>query len=200
MTHDDSRIACESASLKGNPALHKSMLREELLRLRDNLTTSARVAATDALNERLLALQKRSTWTSLAVFWPIRGEPDLADAYVRLDALGVQLALPVVIGVDAPLQFAAWHPGQATQRDRFGVPTPIAPQRFIVPEAILVPCLGANPQRFRLGYGGGFYDRTLASMPGVTAIGIGFACACREFEAEMHDVALDLMLTDIGES
>ena len=84
------------------------------------------------------------------------------------------------------------------QRDQMGVAVP-AELRF-EPSAptLLVPCLGFNADRFRLGYGGGFYDRTLAQLPRPATIGIAYGCQAAQFDSDGHDIALDQVLTEAG--
>ncbi len=132
---------------------------------------------------------------TLGIYWPVQGEPDLRPAYTALSEIGVQLALPVVVGQDAALKFSVWQPGDDLIKDKFGVPTPLV-CRETNPDAILVPCVGFTEQGFRLGYGGGFYDRTLASLPRPIAIGIAYACTLTEFDPAPYDIALDRIITD----
>ena len=130
----------------------------------------------------------------------MREEPDLRDVYAELAAQGVQLALPLVVARDAPLQFAAWTPGEPLEVDAMGVsiPAQISAQGRIMlnPEALLIPCVGFNAARVRLGYGGGYYDRTLAVAPRPLAIGIAYANGLASFDAAPHDAALDLIITE----
>jgi 5-formyltetrahydrofolate cyclo-ligase len=83
--------------------------------------------------------------------------------------------------------------------DAFGVAIPALPHRHVIPDAIAVPCLGINSQRIRLGYGGGFYDRTLALLQSVITIGIAFDCNRVDFAAQPHDIALQAVITESGE-
>ncbi len=133
--------------------------------------------------------------SALGVYWPLRGEPDLQETYATLAQAGVQLALPVVLEKNAPLAFASWTPGEAMVKDSMGVAVP-AQQRLVeLPSVIVVPCLGFNAGRFRLGYGGGYYDRTLAVTPRPTAIGVAYACQQVAFASDSHDIELDQILT-----
>lgn len=132
---------------------------------------------------------------TLGVYWPIRGEPDLRSVYAELILRGMQLALPVAVGNGVPLEFAAWKPGDEMGEDNFGISVP-AVRNPMRPEAVLVPCVGFNSRRVRLGYGGGFYDRTLALTPRPVAIGIAYACTLTAFDGAPHDIALDTILTD----
>jgi len=173
----------------------KTALRRQLLANRQGIATEVRRQSDRLIGERLLAWLDCHRVDVLGVYWPIRGEPDLSFAYDILVARGVRLALPVVVGKDAALHFFEWTPGEPMQKDAFGVAIPVSTVA-VAPQAILVPCVGFNPERFRLGYGGGFYDRTLAATPRPVAIGIGYGLAMTGFEADSHDVALDLIITE----
>jgi 5,10-methenyltetrahydrofolate synthetase len=133
---------------------------------------------------------------TIGVYWPIRGEPDLRTTYVELAARGVQLALPLVVAKDQPLRFAGWTPGDALIKDALGVPIPADAGKVVQPDALLIPCVGFNARNMRLGYGGGFYDRTLAVEPRPHALGIAYECALVKFDGDAHDVALDKIITE----
>jgi 5,10-methenyltetrahydrofolate synthetase len=173
----------------------KTELRRKLLADRQGIAAEVRNDWDAALGKRLIAWWEAHRVATLGVYWPIRGEPDLRPVYELLSARGVRLALPEVVENDAPLVFIEWKPGDAMSKDGFGVAIP-AEGNEIRPEALLIPCVGFNGQRYRLGYGGGFYDRTLAVSPRPLAIGIAYACARAEFEADGHDMALDAVLTE----
>jgi len=104
--------------------------------------------------------------------------------------------LPVVVNKEAPLEFFPWRPGEALVKDAMGVPVPSHTKNALQPHGLLIPCVGFNPDRIRLGYGGGWYDRTLALAPRPLAIGIGYACALASFDAAPHDIALDRIITE----
>ena len=194
----ESSIARESATTTGNAAERKCELRKTLIALRNGISLEHRNAANGVFSQQLIEWQKHHACAVLAVFWPILNEPDLHLAYAHLAQNGVQLALPVVTGHDAPLSFVAWSPGQAMQVGAFGVVIPAEPQHILTPQAILLPCLGFNAARVRLGYGGGYYDRTLALLPTAITAGIGYECCRVEFAAEPHDVALGSLITEQG--
>jgi 5,10-methenyltetrahydrofolate synthetase len=174
----------------------KQDLRPQLLTIRRSLTPEQRAQYDQLLCEHVLAWHISHPVTSLGVYWAIRGEPDLQAAYAELTTRGVQLALPIVVAADAPLQFATWKPEDATVIGAMKVPTPAEPHTLIDPQALLIPCVGFNSERARLGYGGGFYDRTLARMPRPLAIGIAYQCTQADFTADNHDIRLDAILTE----
>jgi 5,10-methenyltetrahydrofolate synthetase len=174
----------------------KEDLRRTLLTQRHAIAADLRAQYDKALCSHVVDWWNSHPVRRLGVYWPIRGEPDLRSAYIELAKRGVQLALPVVVEADASLRFAAWAPGDGLVVGAMKVPVPAQPHIPVYPEALLVPCIGFNPQRIRLGYGGGFYDRTLAATPHPLAIGIGYSCGLADFSAAPHDIALDAMITE----
>ena len=131
----------------------------------------------------------------LGVYWPMRGEPDLRPLYAELAAQGMRLALPVVLERDAPLAFAAWSPGDALTADRMGISAPVS-RTLVTPDALLVACVGFSDTGHRLGYGGGFYDRTLEQLPRPCAIGIATEAGRAFFACDAHDIAMDVVITE----
>ncbi|OWW18813.1 5-formyltetrahydrofolate cyclo-ligase [Noviherbaspirillum denitrificans] len=173
----------------------KAALRRELLANRQAIPTEVRRRADALIGTHVLAWHKMHPVGSMGVYWPIRGEPDLLECYAALSALGVRLALPIVVDKHSPLRFLTWKPGDAMTKDSLGVAIPVAGDE-VQPEALLVPCVGFNDARFRLGYGGGFYDRTLERAPRPLTVGIAYECARSRFDADAHDVALDYLVTE----
>lgn len=135
---------------------------------------------------------------ALGVYWPLSGEPDLHPAYCELADAGVRLALPVVLARDTALAFTAWTPGEAMVKDTMGVAVPAELRLVERPPVLLVPCLGFNALHFRLGYGGGYYDRTLAAAPRPLALGIAYANQEVLFDADIHDIPLNGIITEHG--
>ncbi len=179
-------------------AQRKQQLRTTLLARRKALDARERERADARIGERVLDWTIGAGVTSLAVYQPIRQEPDLDEAYNALAARGVDLCLPVVLGKDAPLVFRAWRPGDALQKDALGTLTPLPSASEIQPQALLIPCVGFNAAGFRLGYGGGFYDRTLAGSPRPLAVGVCYSFGLVAFEAQAHDMPMDAIFTEAG--
>jgi 5-formyltetrahydrofolate cyclo-ligase len=133
-------------------------------------------------------------------YWPLRGEPDMRPWLASLVDAGLTCALPVVVEKGAPLQFRAWTPGCAMEKGFWGIPVPAAATP-VTPDILLAPVVGFDPANFRLGYGGGYFDRTLEQMRGqglrYHAIGVGYAMARLETIRPLaHDIALDTVITD----
>jgi len=174
----------------------KMLLRNTLKARRRAIDPHLKRVWDDRIGARVLAWWRANPHVSLGVYWPLAGEPDLRPAYAEIAAEGVRLALPVVVERDAPLGFAEWVPGEPTEMDRLGVAVPSDLRMIDRPPALLVPCLGFNAQGYRVGYGGGFYDRTLAPAPRPATVGIAYACQLVEFNGDVHDVPLDRVITE----
>ncbi len=134
--------------------------------------------------------------------WPVKNEPDLRPLMVSWLASGdpgFAALLPVVTGPGAALSFRAWTPASPMMPDRYGIPTP-ADGEFLLPQALLIPVNAFDAQGFRLGYGGGFFDRTLATLnPVPLSIGVGFELSrVDSIHPIPHDVRLDAMVTEAG--
>ena len=177
----------------------KAALRKALAARRGALDPLQKAAWDAAIGARVLAwwgAEMVDSSLSIGVYWPLRGEPDLSSAYAALAAGGTRLALPVVLARGAALGFAAWTPGEAMVKDAMGVAVPASLRMVARPPALLIPCLGFNDELYRLGYGGGYYDRTLTAPPRPKTAGVAYACLRAAFAGEPHDVALDVVLTE----
>ena len=134
--------------------------------------------------------------------WPFRKEPDLRPlitSWAGEGRPGFVALLPVVIGENRVLAFRAWSPGTVMVIDQHGIPAPAAGD-FLIPQALLIPVNGFDAAGHRIGYGGGYFDRTLASLsPRPLAVGVGFELARMDsIHPEPHDQRLDAMVTEDG--
>ena len=138
---------------------------------------------------------------TIGAFWSIKGEFDALPALYRWTESNPErrIGLPVIDKLTKQLRFHVWYPGCPMEEDAYGILKPKDTEEFH-PELLLVPCVGFGPGGVRLGYGGGFYDRTLASLqPMPFTAGIGYAHGYIPWlEAEPHDVPLDALLTEDG--
>ena len=125
-------------------------------------------------------------------YWPMRGEFDVRPLLEALHGLGHVCALPVVLGRGRPLEFRVWSPGDDLAEAAFGTRVPRADAPLATPRFLLVPLLAFDGRGYRLGYGGGFYDRTLAALAADGAKPIAVGCA---FEDQRVD-ALPVGATD----
>lgn len=171
-------------------------MRATLRAERGAMTGAMQAAAARAIAERLDALVG-SAPRRLAAYWPYESEPDLrAWMRARHDA-GWTLLLPVIAAAASPLVFRVWTPASAMTADRYGIAIP-AEGALLDPEIVLVPTLGFSEDGHRLGYGGGYYDRTLAALrPKPMAIGVAYeAGRLADFAPDAHDVQLDAVVTE----
>ena len=138
---------------------------------------------------------------SIGAYWPIKGEFDALPALYRWSEAEPdrRIGLPVVDRETKHLRFHVWFPGCPMEEDAYGIPKPKDTAEF-EPELLLVACVGFGPKGLRLGYGGGFYDRTLADLrPRPFTVGVGFMHGYVPWlQPEPHDVPLDAMLTEEG--
>ena len=175
---------------------NKSELRRLLIAARLALPVSVKAQADVRIAAHLSRWLASNQVSVLGVYLPMPGEPDLTALYARLHDSGVALAMPLALEKNTALRYASWQPGDVMSKDASGTLAPLARSGFIEPDVVLAPCLGFTETRLRLGYGGGYFDRTLAQVPRPLAIGIAYASAQVAFDASAHDVALDLIITD----
>ncbi len=133
----------------------------------------------------------------VGTYWPFRGEPDLRNWGIRVIERGGRIALPVVIRKGWPLEYRIWTPGDPLER---GVWNILVPSRgpAVQPDIVIAPVVGFDEAHYRLGYGGGFFDRTLAAMPRKPlTIGVGYAqTRMPTIYPQSHDVPMDVVVTD----
>ena len=188
-----------------------------------------RLARADMLQRVMRIWLVGSPHEVIGAYWPIKGEFDPLPALYRWQEDAVlspdfqentplaqegraqlatesiagrsprKIGLPVVNKLHKTLTFSAWYPGCPMEEDAYGIPKP-KDTELIVPTLLFVPCVGYGPGGYRLGYGGGFYDRTLASLePRPFTVGLGYTHGwLPDMLPEAHDVPLDVILNDKG--
>lgn len=155
-------------------AVEKAALRASLRQRRKAVPPVQRDAASQAIAERVIA-GLSSPSLAIAGYWPVGSELDPRPLMQRLIERGATIALPVVAGAEAPLLFRAWQPDDPLTEGRFGL-EPSWERPILIPDMLLVPLVGFDADLYRLGQGGGFYDRTMALYPACRRIGLAFAC------------------------
>ena len=187
-------------------------LRARLRSLRQSMSVAERQHASAALCERLQRwfdtymatpeFARRSNPLVVAGFWPLHDEPDLRPLLQQLDLHQVIVCLPVIVTRNAPLEFHRWTPSTPLTAQSFGVLEPPR-QQALVPDVVLVPTLGFTGEAARLGYGGGYYDRSLAALQRANATPVTIGVAWQQgqltktdaFVPQPHDVLLNAIAT-----
>jgi 5,10-methenyltetrahydrofolate synthetase len=169
--------------------------RVRLIAAREEMAAHARVEASAAILATLRDWLRPAPGAVVAGYWPMRGEVDPLPYLRELPAA----ALPVVIAPHAPLAFRPWRDGAPMEAGPFRTVHP-AQGEFVRPDVLLVPMVGFDASGHRLGYGGGYYDRTIAALrPGVRAIGVGFELGrLASLDPQPHDARLDAIVTEAG--
>jgi 5-formyltetrahydrofolate cyclo-ligase len=181
------------------PSRDKKLLRRQLQAERQALHD--RHQRSVHLQEVLRVWLVGRTEKSIGAYWPIKGEFDALPALYRWSEAesSRRIGLPVIDRQTRQLRFHVWYPGCPMEEDAYGIPKPKDTEAF-APQLLVVPCVGFGNGGLRLGYGGGFYDRTLATLePRPVTVGLGYAHGFVPWlEAEPHDVPLDALLTEDG--
>ncbi len=189
-------------------APQKAIWRRQLVAERERLED--RFARNEALQRVMRVWLVDRPDTVIGAYWPIKGEFDPLPALFRWQEAGMEadaagairrrrIGLPVVNKVDKTLTFHTWYPGCPMEEDAYGIPKP-KDTEILHPTLLFVPCVGYGPGGYRLGYGGGFYDRTLAALqPRPYTVGLGYTHGfLPDLAPEPHDVPLDAILNDNG--
>lgn len=173
------------------------------------IATPAAHAAAAALGQNLRRLLAQLEPQCLGLFWPLEGEFNAAEhvlalpveAQIELDedddevsAEPMQWALPFAYKSPRRMDYRIWDGSAPTVQDECGIGS--SKGAVVVPDVVLVPCVGFTREGYRLGYGGGYFDRWLSSHPGVTSIGLAWSFSECHFAAEPHDQGLTLVLTE----
>jgi 5-formyltetrahydrofolate cyclo-ligase len=171
----------------------KRLLRLRMLTLREGWDP----ACGSALAARVLRELPPPSGAAVSGFWPIAQEIDIRPLLMTLHERGHPIVLPETPKRGNPLIFRLWHPGAAMVPERFGTARPDGAVRE--PDFLLVPLLAFDRRGRRLGYGAGYYDRTLAALPGRFRLGVGYAAQeLDEVPASPYDERLDAVATERG--
>ena len=173
--------------------------RRELLARREAIPLEERRAGDARIGELLLAGFPMLAEMTIGFYWPIRGEVDPRVALHRLRQRGARTALPVVVAKGQPLEFREWRPETHTTPGPMGLPIPQGSE-VLLPDAVLAPPVGFGSRGYRLGYGAGFFDRTLAAAnPRPLALGLAReASRVETIYPQPWDIPMDFILTEEG--
>ncbi len=182
-------------------AIHaaKAKLRQQARERRAGLYEAERIEASRAIAAHAMTLLAEPSQT-VAGYWALRDEVDCQPLFVRLSEAGHRICLPVITDQTGPLRLRLWEPDAPLYPSGFGTlaPSELAPE--VKPDVLLLPLLAFDASGTRLGYGGGHYDRTIASLSRRPVL-VGLAFAAQEvghIPREEHDVPLDAVVTEYG--
>ena len=173
--------------------------RRALIARRRELSRRDKLRCDRAIIAAVEELSPRFADRCVGFYWPLNGEVDLLSFMRRFVGTTTEAALPVVMEKEQPLEFWRWTPRtKLCARGLWNIPSPT--ERILMnPDVLLVPLVGFDEEGYRLGYGTGFYDRTLAAAPRPLTVGIGYEMArLRSIYPQRHDVPMDLIVTERG--
>jgi 5-formyltetrahydrofolate cyclo-ligase len=171
--------------------------RQRLLALRTGVTPAERRLWGEAIEAKLRGLLVERPGIVLGVYWPFQAEFDPRPLIDWVTQQGWSVALPAVVDKKGPLEYRAWRPGEKLVDGVWNIPIP-EKREIVIPDAVLAPLVGFDRQCYRLGYGGGYFDRTLAAQsPRPSAIGVGFELSQIETIYPQHfDIPMEIVVTE----
>jgi 5,10-methenyltetrahydrofolate synthetase len=204
--------------VKTDPDWRKSE-RRRLIAEREAVPSSQRAAWAQCIDAHLQRGFPQLTQACVAFCWPYRGEYDARNLVRQLHQAGARIALPVVVASGSPLLFRQWTPDTPLLSGPLDIPYPGAQSPQLQPSHVLLPVVGIDAAGYRLGYGGGYFDRTLAALaatglaaglatdlatpaPGKSAplvIATGYElCRIPSIDPQPHDIPMDWLVTERG--
>lgn len=191
--------AAPSGDQPPDSASFRERLRLEKIAAREAMPPAQHASASSAIEARLKSVMAARPPQSIGFCWPVRREFDCRPLVSALVDAGWRACQPVVVKPAAPMQFRGWTPVAPMTADRHGIPVPDMPA-CAPPDVLLLPLVAFDEQGYRLGYGGGFFDRTLAALDHrPLAIGVGFELGrVATLQPQAHDVRLDMIVTEAG--
>jgi 5-formyltetrahydrofolate cyclo-ligase len=175
----------------------RKAMREHLIARRVALSADVRRARGEEAQRRLAAGIDLTRYGTLGIYWPIRGEINVRELARRHLQSGGRVGLPVIVARSAPVEFWSWQPGARMRRGIWDIPVP-AEREVVVPDALIIPLVGFDGSGYRLGYGAGYYDRTIAAAsPRPYCIGLGHEEArLPTIHPQPHDIPMDVIATE----
>lgn len=173
--------------------------RERLLGLRRSIESEDKDRYAESIGRELDRLIGNVSGRVISGYWPIKAEPNLMSWMESLEARGAVCCLPVVVEPNTALVFKPWRRGTRMTPGIWNIPTP-AEGAIVVPDVVLAPVLGFDEACYRLGNGGGYFDRTLATLrPRPLVVGVGYGrLRIRTIYPQPHDVPMDVIVTEQG--
>ena len=178
-------------------ALWRRQARDRLIMQRMAIGAEQRRRWSGENERRLAALLGGLAGQVVGLYWPHRAEIDPRPLADEIRSAGRIVALPAIIERHGPLEYRTWQKGAEMERGLYDVPVPQA-RAIVRPDIMVVPLVGFDAANYRLGYGGGYFDRTLAALePRPVTVGVGFEASLLDtIHPQQHDVAMDFIVTE----
>lgn len=179
--------------------LRKALLRKEMLARRLTISPEQRHVWSSEISRLLISAFPMLNSMTIGMYWPYQGEFDPRFAIRHFRDRGARAALPEVVQRNEVLRFRQWWPGVSMIKGIYDIPVPDGTD-IVEPQAFLMPPVGFDGKGYRLGYGGGFYDRTLAALaPGPLTIGLAFEISrVQTIHPQEFDIRMDYVVTELG--
>ncbi len=175
----------------------KNKLRLKLKRLRKDNNPSVDYSHFGALNNNFFKLLETLKVSNIAGFYPIQDEINILPILLQAISYGYKLSLPRVVKKNSSLLFISWSPGDKLEKNKFGIYEPKIGKEMIVPDLVITPLLGFDREGYRLGYGGGYYDRTFGQLPDALRVALCYSFQeVEQIPSEEHDQRLDYIITE----
>jgi len=175
----------------------KKHQRKLLIAARENIPEKTHWEWSQAISGNLMQKLSNPQKMIIGIYCPFRSEYDPRSIARYLIQNGATLALPEIIGKDTPLCFREWSIDTPMKNGAYGIPIPVD-TKIVQPDAVIIPMVGFDQQGYRLGYGGGFFDRTLASYQR-QPLSLGVAFEIQRLEdtyPQAHDIAMHYVITE----
>ncbi|MEP7314942.1 MAG: 5-formyltetrahydrofolate cyclo-ligase [Pseudomonadota bacterium] len=171
--------------------------RAKLIAQRLAMPVEQRVEYSTRITALLLEYLPDVSGRIVSAYWPLRGEPDLRPWMTSVIGRGGRCALPVVVRKAAPLEFRLWEPGCRMEPGVWNIPVP-AQGEVVTPDFLVAPVVGFDGACYRLGYGGGYFDRTLVTYsPQPAVAGVGYAAAALPtIYPQTYDIPMNVIITE----
>jgi 5-formyltetrahydrofolate cyclo-ligase len=195
----DGSFVAVDAEQRRDVARWRKAERQRLLKERMAHTPAKRQVWSEDIARHVAATAGSFEGRIVSFYWPFRGEPDLRPLTEIVLSQDGSCALPVVVEEAKPLEFRSWKPGDPLVRGVWNIPVPKGGDA-VIPDIVLAPVVGFDPDCFRLGNGGGYFDRTLAAIERKPlVIGVGFSgAAIPTIFPQPHDIPMDMIVTENG--
>ncbi|MBX7146248.1 MAG: 5-formyltetrahydrofolate cyclo-ligase [Alphaproteobacteria bacterium] len=178
----------------------KNKMRQDFLKKRQSLNDEVRQEKNDKIKENFFSIFNLGTHLIIAGYMPILGEVDCIPLLQQLYKEKCKIVIPIVEEHNQSLRFCLWEPDMVMDKGKFGINVPVHMSSFYDPDFLIVPMLAFDKNGYRLGYGKGFYDRTLASLKhikNIQTVGLAFSCQYSEIIPHQgHDEPLNWIITD----